>query len=194
LDYVATIHHGIDLTQFTFNSTPDEYLLFFGRIHADKGTYEAIQIAKECNRKLILAGIIQDEVYFNEKIKPHINDDDICYVGSADPEKRNKLLGNAYALLHTINFDEPFGLSVVESLACGTPVIANNKGSMPEIIRHGEDGFLVNSNDEAIQAINEIAKLSRANCRKRVEDRFTVKRMVHDYIDVYRNILENETK
>jgi len=193
LDYVATIHHGIDLEQFTFNSKPEEYLLFFGRIHADKGTYEAIQIAKECNRKLIIAGIIQDEIYYNEKIKPHINSDDICYIGSADPENRNRLLGNAFALLHPINFAEPFGLSVVESLACGTPVIANNRGSMPEIIRSGEDGFLVNSNDEAIEAVSEISGLNRIDCRKRVEDRFTVERMVNDYIDVYRIILENKT-
>jgi len=194
LDYIATIHHGIDLEQFTFNSTPDEYLLFFGRIHADKGTYEAIQIAKACKRKLIIAGIIQDESYFNEKIKPHINDDDICYVGSAGPEKRNRLLGNALALLHPINFDEPFGLSVIESLACGTPVIAINRGSMPEIIRYGKDGFLVNSNTEAIEAVSEISVLNRADCRKRVEDRFTVKRMVDEYINIYQIILKNKTK
>jgi glycosyltransferase involved in cell wall biosynthesis len=194
LDYLTTIHHGVDLEQFTFNSTPDEYLLFFGRIHADKGTYEAIQIAKECNRKLIIAGIIQDESYFNEKIKPHINDDDICYVGSAGPEKRNRLLGNALALLHPINFDEPFGLSVIESLACGTPAIVINRGSMPEIIRNGKDGFLVNSNAEAIEAVREISVLNRADCRKRVEDRFTVKRMVDDYINIYQIILKNKTR
>ncbi len=190
LDYIATIHHGIDLEKFTFNRTPQEYLLFFGRIHTDKGTYEAIQIAKKCNRKLIIAGIIQDKDYFNEKVKPYLNDDDICYVGSARPEKRDRLLGNAYALLHPINFAEPFGLSVVESLACGTPVIANNKGSMPEIIRHGKDGFLVNSIEEAVQAVNKIARLNRANCRKRVEECFTAQRMVADYIKVYQRILK----
>ena len=193
LDYLTTIHHGIDLEQFTFNPAPGKYLLFFGRIHADKGTFEAIQIAKKCKRKLIIAGIIQDRAYFAGKVKPFICDD-ICYVGSVEPKKRDRLLGNAFALLHPINFAEPFGLSVVESLACGTPVIANNKGSMPEIIRHGKDGFLVNSNDEAVQAVNEIAQLNRINCRKRVEDRFTVRRMVNDYQDVYRIILENKTK
>ena len=193
LDYLATIHHGIDLEQFTFNPASGKYLLFFGRIHADKGTFEAIQIAKKCKRKLIIAGIIQDRAYFEGKVKPFICDD-IRYLGSVEPQKRDRLLGNAFALLHPINFAEPFGLSVVESMACGTPVIANNKGSMPEIIRHGKDGFLVNSIDEAVQAVNEIPQLNRINCRKRVENRFTVERMVNDYLDVYRIILKNKTK
>jgi glycosyltransferase involved in cell wall biosynthesis len=188
LDYIATIHHGIDLEQFTFVSTPGEYLLFFGRIHADKGVFEAIQIAQKCKRKLIIAGIIQDKVYFEEKVKPYINDDDICYVGSADPEKRNGLLGNAFALLHPINFEEPFGLSVVESLACGTPVIAFNKGSMSEIIIDKKNGFLVSSLEEAISAVGKINEIDRLSCRRDAEQRFTVQRMVHDYIKVYQMI------
>jgi glycosyltransferase involved in cell wall biosynthesis len=188
LDYIATIHHGIDLEQFTFVSTPGEYLLFFGRIHADKGVFEAIQIAQKCKRKLIIAGIIQDKVYFEEKVKPYINDDDICYVGSADPEKRNSLLGNAFALLHPINFEEPFGLSVVESLACGTPVIAFNKGSMSEIIIDKKNGFLVSSLEEAISAVGKINEIDRLSCRRDAEQRFTVQRMVHDYIKVYQMI------
>ena len=188
LDYIATIHHGIDLEQFTFVSDPGEYLLFFGRIHADKGVFEAIQIAQRCKRKLIIAGIIQDKVYFEEKVKPYINDDDIYYVGSADPEKRNNLLGNALALLHPINFEEPFGLSVVESFACGTPVIAFNKGSMSEIILDKENGFLVATIEEAISAVNKITEIDRFFCRRDAEQRFTVQRMVHDYIKVYQMI------
>ena len=142
LNYIATIHHGIDLEKFSFNPSPEEYLLFFGRIHPDKGTHEAIQIARLCKKKLIIAGIIQDVNYFEEKVKPYFNDD-IRYEGSADAKERDKLLGNASALLHPINFAEPFGLSVVESFACGTPVIAFNKGSMPELILDGKNGFLV---------------------------------------------------
>jgi glycosyltransferase involved in cell wall biosynthesis len=188
LDYIATIHHGIDLEQFTFIPTPGEYLLFFGRIHADKGVFEAIQIAQKCKRKLIIAGIIQDKAYFEEKVKPYINDDDIHYVGSADPENRNTLLGNAFALLHPINFEEPFGLSVVESFACGTPVIAFNKGSMSEIILDKENGFLVTTIDEAICAVNKITKIDRLFCRRDAEQRFTVQRMVNDYIKVYQMI------
>jgi len=188
LDYIATIHHGIDLEQFTFIPTLGEYLLFFGRIHADKGVFEAIQIAQKCKRKLIIAGIIQDKAYFEEKVKPYINDDDIYYVGSADPEKRNNLLGNAFALLHPINFEEPFGLSVVESFACGTPVIAFNKGSMSEIILDKKNGFLVGSLEEAISAVSKINEIDRLYCRKDAEQRFTVQRMVHDYIKVYQMV------
>jgi glycosyltransferase involved in cell wall biosynthesis len=192
LDYISTIHHGIDLKQFTFNSTPDEYLLFFGRIHADKGAHEAIQIAKKSKKKLIIAGIIQDKVYFNQNVKPFLNDDDISYVGSADPEKRNKLLGSASALLHPINFAEPFGLSIVESFACGTPVIAFNKGSMPEIISDGKNGFLVTTIEEAVSAVKNIADIDRLYCRKDAELRFSSQRMVNDYIKVYQMILKEK--
>ncbi len=191
LDYLATIHHGIDLEQFTFIPTPGKYLLFFGRVHADKGTFEAIQIAKKSKRKLIIAGIIQDKAYFEGKVKPYINNDDICYVGSADPEERNRLLGNAFALLHPINFAEPFGLSVVESLACGTPVIANNRGSMCEIIKNGENGFLISTIEEAVAAVKKITNIDRFFCRKNAEQRFTAKRMAHDYIKVYQMILND---
>ena len=190
LNYLATIHHGIDLDNFTFNPEAGEYLLFFGRIHADKGAYEAIQIAKKSKRKLIIAGIIQDDIYFKEKVKPYLNEDDVSYMGSAGPEKRDRLLRNAFALLHPINFAEPFGLSVVESLACGTPVVAFDRGSMSEIIRHGKDGFLVNTIDQAVQAINNIVQIERADCRKRVEEHFTAQRMVADYIKVYQRILK----
>jgi glycosyltransferase involved in cell wall biosynthesis len=188
LNYIATIHHGINLEHFTFNPAPQDYLLFFGRIHADKGAYEAIQIAKKCKKKLIIAGIIQDGAYFEKKVKPFLNDD-ICYFGSADPKKRDKLLGNALALLHPINFAEPFGLSVVESFACGTPVVAFNKGSMPEIIVDGKNGFLVSTLDEAISAVKNITHINRLFCRKDAEQRFASKRMVQDYIKVYRKIL-----
>jgi glycosyltransferase involved in cell wall biosynthesis len=188
LNYIATIHHGIDLEQFTFNPTPEDYLLFFGRIHADKGTCEAIQIANKCKKKLIIAGIIQDAIYFEEKVKPFINDN-ISYVGSADPGKRDKLIRNATALLHPINFSEPFGLSVVESFACGTPVVAFNKGSMPELIADGKNGFLVSTIDGAVTAVKNISHIDRVYCRKDAEQRFGSKRMVQDYMKVYRKIL-----
>jgi len=188
LNYIATIHHGIDLDQFTFNNVPEDYLLFFGRIHADKGTYEAIQIASECKKKLIIAGIIQDKTYYEEQVRPFLNDD-ISYVGSADPVKRDQLIRNASALLHPINFAEPFGLSVVESLACGTPVIAFNKGSMPEIIVDGKNGFLVSTIAEAVSAVTNITQINRSFCRKDAEQRFGSNRMVRDYIKVYQKIL-----
>ena len=185
LKYAATIHHGIDLARFTFRAKPDEYLLFFGRIHPHKGASEAIEIARRSSRRLILAGIIQDEAYFREKVEPHVDGDRVTYVGSVGPEERDVLLGGAFALLHPISFAEPFGLSVVEAMACGTPVVAFSLGSMPELIREGRDGFLVRDVDEAVAALKRIPELDRQDCRRRVEQHFTAQRMVDDYLRVY---------
>ncbi|MFD2147621.1 glycosyltransferase family 4 protein [Mucilaginibacter antarcticus] len=140
LEYLATVYNGLDTKDFIFNNNPEDYLLYFGRIHPHKGTVEAIEIAKKTKKKLLIAGIVQDEGYFKEKVEPQLNDQ-IQYIGSAGPDKRNTLLGNALALLHPISFDEPFGLSVAEAMLCGTPVIAFNRGSMPELIKDGETGF-----------------------------------------------------
>jgi glycosyltransferase involved in cell wall biosynthesis len=185
LDYIKTIHHGIDINQFDFQQEPDSYLLFFGRFHHDKGAKEAIEIAKACNKKLIMAGIIQDENYFKQYVEPFIDNDRVVFVGSADPIKRNSLLGKACVLLHPINFNEPFGLSVIESMACGTPVIAIDRGSMSELIQDGKNGFLVSSTDEAVSAVDRVKEIDRTYCRKTVEDNFTVDRMVDKYVDVY---------
>ncbi|MBW2042757.1 MAG: glycosyltransferase family 4 protein [Deltaproteobacteria bacterium] len=188
LDYIAVIHHGIDPTQFTFRPEPGAYLLFFGRIHPEKGTWECIEAARRTGMKLIIAGIIQDPDYFDRRVRPHLDDHRVVYAGHAGPEERDRLLGGAYALLHPIGFDEPFGLSVVESMACGTPVIAFARGSMPEIIEDGVTGFLVHGLDEMVHAVPKIQDLDRRQCRRRVEERFSVDRMVEDYIRVYEQI------
>jgi glycosyltransferase involved in cell wall biosynthesis len=192
LDYIKTIHHGIDIKQFDFQPGPDDYLLFFGRIHHDKGAREALEIASACNKKLILAGIIQDQAYYDQYVAPHIDNDKVIYVGSVGPAERNQLLGKAYALLHPINFDEPFGLSIIESMACGTPAIAFDRGSMPELIENGKSGFLVNNVDEAIEAVARIKEIDRATCRRHVERHFTVDRMINEYIKVYEMILDSD--
>ena len=189
IDYIKTIYHGIDIKQFDFEPEPDDYLLFFGRIHHDKGAREAIDIARGCNKKLILAGIIQDEDYYNRHINPHLDGVNAEYVGSLGPVQRSQMLGKACALLHPINFNEPFGLSVVESMACGTPVIAFNKGSMPELIKNSKNGFLVDTVDEAIDAVAMINDINRAYCRSHVERYFAINRMVEEYIQVYETIL-----
>jgi glycosyltransferase involved in cell wall biosynthesis len=189
LNYIATVYHGINMSLFTFNEKPGDYLLYFGRIHEDKGTFEAIQTARQFGMKLIMAGIIQDNSYFNNKIAPWIDDTNIIYLGSVGPSQRNQLLQDAYALLHPINFNEPFGLSVVESMACGTPVIAFNRGSMSEVIKNGETGFLVDNVNQAAQKLQEIPGLNRRKCRRWVEERFSKERMVADYIEVYKKIL-----
>jgi glycosyltransferase involved in cell wall biosynthesis len=189
LDYSATIYHGIDLHQFTFRPEPGAYLLFFGRIHPDKGAKEAIAIAQKFGMPLIMAGIVQDNVYFAQEVEPHIDGKQVIYVGSVGPEQRNDLLGGAYALLHPINFDEPFGLSVIEAMACGTPVVACHRGSMPEVITHRRTGFLVDSANDAIEALSHIPELERIACRQWVEARFSVDRMVESYGRLYKQII-----
>jgi mannose-6-phosphate isomerase-like protein (cupin superfamily) len=191
LDYIATIHHGIDLVQFPYREDAGDYLLFFGRIHPDKGVHEAIEVARRTGLRLVIAGIVQDEAYFREQVEPHIDGSMVDYVGSVGPEKRQELLGGALALLHLIHFDEPFGLSVVESMACGTPVIAFGRGSMPEIIRDGSTGFIVDDVDAAVQAVGRIDTIDRRRCRDEVEECFTRRRMAHEYVDVYHKILED---
>ncbi|MGX5687536.1 glycosyltransferase family 4 protein [Arcticibacter tournemirensis] len=190
LDYLATVYNGINTAEFTLNNTPEDYLLYFGRIHHDKGTAEAIQIALSAKRRLIIAGIIQDSNYYETHVKPYLGDQ-IQFIGSAGPEERNILMGNASALLHPINFKEPFGMSVAEAMLCGTPVIAFNKGSMPELIRHEETGFLANSPEEAIEAVHEIPKINRSACHKWAASRFSKEKMVSDYIKAYQKVLEN---
>jgi len=188
LEYAANIYHGIKISDFNFNDQPDDYLLYFGRIHPDKGTAEAIEIAARSKHRLFIAGIIQDQNYFKEKVEPRLNNE-IVFIGSAGPEKRNVLLKNAFALLHPINFHEPFGLSVAEAMLCGTPVIAFNKGSMPELIEHGKTGFLVKDVQEAIETIPNVDSIDRAYCNKYAAEKFSIDRMVKGYISVYEQIL-----
>jgi glycosyltransferase involved in cell wall biosynthesis len=190
LEYVATVHHGIDIENFTFRPQRGEYLLFFGRIHKDKGTGEALEIARRARLRLLIAGIIQDPEYFQKHVEPYVDGDWVQYLGSAGPARRDELLGGAAALLHPIQFDEPFGLSVVEAMACGTPVVAFARGSMPEIVRHGHTGFLVSEVDEAVDAVRRLREIRREDCRKWVEERFTADRMVEDYLRVYRTVLD----
>ena len=192
LDYIATIHHGIDVAQFPFSGAKGEYLLFFGRIHPDKGVYEAIQVARRVGMKLVIAGIIQDQDYFAARVEPYVDGTTVEYIGSVGPDQRADVLGGALALLHLISFDEPFGLSLVESMACGTPVIAFRRGSMPEIIRHGETGYIVDDIEGAINAVAAIKSIERAQCRADVEQRFTSARMARDYVRVYQEILNGE--
>jgi glycosyltransferase involved in cell wall biosynthesis len=190
LEYVATVHHGIDLGEFTYRAEPGAYLLFFGRIHPDKGAREAIEIAARAGLPLVMAGVVHDEAYYRLHVEPHLDGERVRYVGSVGPHDRDRLLGEARALLHPIEFAEPFGLSVVEAMACGTPVIAFCRGSMPELIRNGHNGFLVDGVEGAVEAVSLLDRVDRAHCRRWVEDHFQVDRMVDGYLDVYRHVLE----
>jgi glycosyltransferase involved in cell wall biosynthesis len=189
LRYAATIHHGIALEQFPFDPIGSEDLLFFGRIHPDKGAAEAIQVARRAGRKLVMAGIVQDQAYHDQHVATAIDAREVIYDGPVGGEARTRMLGSARALLHLINFDEPFGLSVVEAMACGTPVIAKNRGSMPELIDHGVTGFLVDDLDGAVEAVARIDEIDRAACRAAVAARFTVDQMADRYLALYRKVI-----
>jgi glycosyltransferase involved in cell wall biosynthesis len=189
LEYVATIHHGIDLNEFTLRSEPGDYLLFFGRIHPDKGAAEAIEVARRLGRRLIIAGIIHDQDYFDRQVAPHLDGTQIRYIGSVGPQERDELLGGAYALLHLINFAEPFGLSMIEAMACGTPVIARPLGAIPEIVRHEETGFIVNNTEEATAVVKAVPQLDRQYIHRYVTQNFSRERMADDYIRVYQEVV-----
>ena len=189
LEYIATIYHGIPVEEFPFCEEPGDYLLFFGRIHHDKGVYEAIQMAREVGMPLIIAGIVQDEAYFDSQVAPYVDGKEVEYIGVVGPERRGEVLGQARALVHLINFGEPFGLSVVEAMACGTPVVAMRRGAMPELIRDGETGFLVDSLEEAVKRVRQLDSIRRRQCRRWVQERFTQERMVREYLRVYESIL-----
>lgn len=193
LDYIATIHHGIPVEQYQFHPDRGEYLLFFGRIHRDKGTHEAIEVAKRSGMKLLIAGIIQDHAYFEKEVEPHLGSA-IQYIGPVGPNQKSEVLGKAFALLHLVQFNEPFGLSLIEAMACGTPVVARKKGAIPEIVEEGRNGFLVETLEEACDALARIPSLDRSQCRKTVEERFHRDRMVDDYLRVYQRILEKEKR
>ena len=188
LDYVATVYHGIDVDALPVNPAGGDDLILFGRIHPDKGTDLAIEIARRAGRRLVMAGIVQDRAYFTELIEPRIDGDRVVYLGSVGPDRRAAVLGSGAALLHPIRFAEPFGLSVVESMACGTPVVAYRRGSMPEVVDEGITGRLVSDVSEAVEAVAAIGDLDRVVCAARARERFAVSRMVDDYLAIYRKI------
>ncbi|MDG5813676.1 glycosyltransferase family 4 protein [Chitinispirillales bacterium ANBcel5] len=192
LNYLKTIYHGIDIDRFTFRKERGKYLIFFGRMHHDKGALEAIKIAQRASMELVMAGPIQDQEYFKTCVAPYIDNKNVHYAGSVGPAERDQLLGEALALLHPINFNEPFGLSVVEAMACGTPTVAFNRGSMPELIEHGKTGFLAQTTEEAARYIDQCISINRVNCRNRAEQRFSVKKMAEQYAEAYTIILEKD--
>ena len=192
LNYAATIHHGIRVEEFPFDAQGGEDLLFFGRIHPDKGAGEAIRAAQATGHRLVMCGLVQDQGYHEQEVAPFIDGDRVDYCGVVGGEERLRLLGRSRALLHLIGFDEPFGLSVIEAMACGTPPITYRRGSMPELIEHGVTGFLVDTFEEAVEAIGRLGEIDRARCRRAVEERFTVDRMADAYLALYRRILAGE--
>jgi glycosyltransferase involved in cell wall biosynthesis len=189
LDYAATVYHGIDVRQFPFTAVPGDALVAFGRIHPDKGTVEAIEIARRAGRPLLICGPVHDERYHAELVAPRVDGESVRYLGNVGPVDRARILGQAAALLHPIGFAEPFGLSVVEAMTCGTPVLAFPKGSMAEVVDPGETGYLVGGVDEAVDALPDALALDRARVRATAVRRFSADRMVDDYVRVYEELL-----
>lgn len=193
LNCVATVYNGVDPSSYTFYPQPSDppYLAFLGRLSPEKGTHLAIEIAKRTNSVLKIAGKIDavDVEYYESQIKPHIDGEQIQFLGEANHVQKNVLMGNALATLFPITWREPFGLVMIESMVSGTPVIAMELGSTREVIAHGKTGFLCHSVEECVAALGNIHQIDRQVCRQHVEDNFSVRRMADGYEAVYKQIM-----
>jgi glycosyltransferase involved in cell wall biosynthesis len=192
LNYLATVYNGIDLALYPLRKTAGEDLIFIGRIHPDKGVHLAIETARQSGRRLLIAGILQDASYFQDKIQPHLDDQQIRYLGPVGVEEKNALFAQAFALLHLNTIPERFGLVLAEANAAGVPVIAMDLGSCREVIEHSVTGLLVNDVAEAVKALEAVPSIQDIACRRRVEERFSIATMVEAYERVYTRIFELE--
>ena len=194
LPYLATVYNGIDLSNLTFRPEPGDKLVHYGRIHNDKGTHLAIEVAKKSGMDLIIAGIIQDQDYFDNLVKPHVNQSSIQFIGPVNPVQRDALLKQAYAVIHLNTIPERFGLVMAESMAAGVPVIAMDLGSCREVIADKQTGYLVKNVDGAVEAVGKLDRIDRKKCRQRVEENFTIDKMVEGYEKVYAEIFKREAE
>jgi glycosyltransferase involved in cell wall biosynthesis len=192
LNYLATVYNGIDLSLYPFQERAGDDLVFLGRIHPDKGVHLAIEVARLSGRRLIIAGIVQDEAYFHERIEPHLDGQTADYVGPVGVAGKNQLFAAASALLHLNTIPERFGLVLAEANAAGVPVIAMDLGSCREVVEDGRTGFLVSTPEQAVQALGRLAEIDRRACRHHVERRFSIASMVAAYEHVYARIFELE--
>jgi glycosyltransferase involved in cell wall biosynthesis len=193
-DWLGTVHHGLPLDLHTFRDRPGQYLAFLGRISPEKRVDRAIRIAREAGVPLKIAAKVDvvDRAYFEETIQPLLEGGRplVEFVGEIGGQEKDEFLGNASALLFPIDWPEPFGLVMIEALACGTPVIAYRKGSVPEVLEDGVTGFVVQTIAQAVQAVGRVASLSRGKCRQVFERRFGAARMARDYVRLYHRLLD----
>jgi glycosyltransferase involved in cell wall biosynthesis len=179
------------MDRFDFQETvPDEApLVFLGRIAPVKGTHRAVRVAQKTGRRLVIAGNVPDDpngqTYFEDEVEPHVDGDQIRYVGPVDDEEKNELLGRSAAFLMPIDWEEPFGIVMAEAMACGTPVIGTRRGSVPEVVTEGETGFVCDSVDEMASAVERISSLDRTACRRRCETHFSARAIVDAYLNLY---------
>jgi glycosyltransferase involved in cell wall biosynthesis len=194
LNYLATVYNGIDLSLYPLQESGGDDLIFLGRIHPDKGVHLAIEVARLSGRRLIIAGIIQDEVYYRERLKPHVDNENVRYIGPVGVAGKNELFARAYALIHLNTIPERFGLVLAEANAAGVPVIAMDLGSCREVIEDGQTGFLVKNVNEAVRALERVSEIHRSACRERVRQCFSINTMVEAYERVYSAIFDLEAK
>jgi glycosyltransferase involved in cell wall biosynthesis len=190
LNYLGTVYNGIDLSLYPLQESAGDALVFLGRIHPDKGVHLAIEVARLSGLPLLIAGIIQDQNYFQEQVEPHLDGDHVRYLGAVDVQGKNELFAQARALLHLNTIPERFGLVLAEANAAGVPVIAMDLGSCREVIEDGKTGFLVNNASEAVRALDRIPEIDRNACHRRVEQCFSIETMVRAYERVYETIFE----
>lgn len=195
-NWQGTVHHGLPIDSFQPVLSPGQYLAFLGRVSPEKGLDHAIEIAKRCEMPLKVAAKIDraDRDYFEARIKPMMDHSLIEFVGEIKEGEKNDFLGHAKALLFPINWEEPFGIVMIEAMACGVPVIAYRRGSVPEIIEDGVSGRIVHDVDSAVAAVARLSEIDRRVCRRRFEERFTAKRMAQDYVTVYQGLAKTEPK
>ncbi len=194
LNYLATVYNGIDLSLYPFQERAGDDLVFLGRIHPDKGVHLAIEVARRSGRRLIIAGIVQDEAYFHEQIEPHLDGRTVDYVGPVGVAGKNRCSRRRARCLHLNTIPERFGLVLAEANAAGVPVIAMDLGSCREVVEDGQTGFLVSTPEQAVQALGRLAEIDRRACRRRVEQRFSIASMVAAYEQVYARIFELEER
>lgn len=192
LPYAATVYNGVDPNYFKFSAEAEDYLMIAGRIVPEKGFKEAIDLAKATNQRLLIIGPVYPDMqgYFDQYIKPHLNDK-ILYLGAMEQGQLVKYYQKAKAFVTPIQWEEPFGLTTIEAMACGTPVLSLHRGAAPEIIKNGKTGFVVNSMGEMAEAVRKISTINRADCRKHVESHFSTENMVENYEKVFREIVLN---
>lgn len=191
-NWQATVYHGVPETLYTFREKPGNYLAFLGRISPEKRVDRAIEVAKRLGLPIRIAAKVdkQDKEYFHEKIEPLFDHPLVEYIGEVgDGPEKDEFLGNAMALLFPINWPEPFGLVMIEAMACGTPVIAYNRGSVPEVLQHGVTGFIVNNLEDTVKAVERIDSIDRAMCRQVFEKRFSARRMARDYVSLFERMV-----